>query len=83
MNSGASLYHLRSTRARAHRRGRSAGEQQPARASGTYTDMGVANVLIFCDTSAGGGKLRIYNSSGAVFYTPTVFVSATQDLGKR
>lgn len=52
-------------------------------ASGYYADMGVANVSIFCDTSAGGGKLRIYNNSGGVFYTPTVFVYATQDLGKR
>ena len=52
-------------------------------AIGYYTDMGVANVFIFCDTSAGGGKLRIYNGSGAVFYTPTVFIYATQDLGKR
>ena len=52
-------------------------------ALGYYTDMGVANVSIFCDTSAGGGKLRIYNGSGAVFYTPTVFIYATQDLGKR
>jgi SAM-dependent methyltransferase len=45
--------------------------------------MGVTNVLVFCDTGAGGGKLRIYNSSGATFYTPTVFIYATQDLGKR
>lgn len=52
-------------------------------ASGYYADMGVANVSIFCDTDAAGGKLRIYNNSGAVFYTPTVFVFATQDLGKR
>ena len=50
---------------------------------GYFTDMGVTNGFIFCDTSAGGGKLRIYNGSGAVFYTPTVFVYATQDLGKR
>lgn len=85
MNSGAaSLYHfVLYTGTGATDAGAALVSNGNPPALGYYTDMGVTNVFIFCDTGAGGGKLRIYNGSGAVFYTPTVFVSATQDLGKR
>lgn len=85
MNSGgASLYHFAIyTGTGATDAGAALVSNGNPPAIGYYTDMGVANVFIFCDTSAGGGKLRIYNNSGAVFYTPTVFIYATQDLGKR
>ena len=85
MNSGAaSLYHfVLYTGTGATDAGAAPVSNGNPPAIGYYTDMGVTNVFIFCDTSASGGKLRIYNSSGAVFYTPTVFIYATQDLGKR
>lgn len=85
MNSGgASLYHfVLYTGTGATAAGAALVSNGNPPAIGYYTDMGVVNVFIFCDTGAGGGKLRIYNNSGAVFYTPTVFICATQDLGKR
>jgi hypothetical protein len=85
MNSGsASLYHfVLYTGTGATDGGAALVSNGNPPAIGYYTDMGVTNVLVFCDTGAGGGKLRIYNSSGATFYTPTVFIYATQDLGKR
>lgn len=43
----------------------------------------VANFSVFCDTGAGGGKLRIYNGTGAAIDCLGLFVFATADLGKR
>lgn len=52
-------------------------------ALGYYTDAGVANLWVFCDTGAGGGKLRIYNATGAAVDCPMFFIRGTRDLGKR
>lgn len=52
-------------------------------ALGYFTDAGLANLWVFCDTGAGGGKLRIYNQTGAAVECPMFFIRTTRDLGKR
>lgn len=43
----------------------------------------LTNLFIFCDTSAGGGKLRIYNNTGGAVECPTFFINCSRVLGKR